>query len=538
MNKLPVYLLTFGMLSLFGFSSCTDLDEKVYSSITENSYPYSPGDATKAVGAIYANLRGMYTPANRTQEISSDEIIMPANMVGGWDDGGVYRRMHLHQWNSEQTLILDLWKNQYAGVLLANRALSQLNNQEIPLAASENASRLMAEIRALRAYHYWIILDNWNNAPLLTEPTDELPANATRQQLFDFVTTEIKAVLNDLPLEKSEDTYGRFTQGAAHALLANVYLNAEVYTGTPMWKECIEACDAVFNSGQYQLDADYRTPFSAHNENSLENIWVIPYDEIYGKGFEYYRDALHKANKDTYNLEATPSGTGSYKGVPQFIATYDPDDDRLSATWLSGPQLKANGEPCMGFTDLSNKPLVFENKMPNGIQTGEGEGLRWLKYEIEQGAKSSLNNDFVVFRLAQIYMMKAEALLRSGQADQAAELVTTVRQRAFKDHPEKAKVTGAQLQEPSAYVYGTVSDYVLSPQNKPLPASFGRFYDELGWEFAGELMRRRDMIRFGTYTQAQWLSHEGSHPYRSVFPIPQRVLDSNNKLAQNPDYIQ
>lgn len=536
MNKLPLYLLMWTASLLFIVSSCTNLDEKVYSSITETSYPYAPGDATKAVGAIYANLRNMYTPANRTQEISSDEIVMPANMVGGWDDGGVYRRMHLHQWNAEQTLILDLWKNQYAGVTLANRALRQLEHQEIPLAAGENEQRLMAEIRALRAYHYWIILDNWNNAPLLTEPTDELPGNATRQEMFDFILTEIKAVIDDLPAEKSTDTYGRFTRGAAHALLANVYLNAEVYVGTPMWESCIEACNAVANSGQYQLDADCRTPFLAHNEHSMENIWVVPYDEIYGKGFEYYRDALHKANKDTYNLEATPSGTGVYKGVPQFIDTYDPDDERLEAVWLSGPQLKASGEPCIGFTDLSNKPLVFENKMPNGIQVGEGEGLRWLKYEIEQGAKSSLNNDFVIFRLAQIYMMKAEALLRTGRADEAAELVTAVRKRAFKNHPEKAKVTGTQLQEPSSYVYGTVSDYVLSPQHTLLPEQFGRFYDELGWEFAGELMRRRDMIRFGTYTRAQWLSHEKSDAYRNVFPIPQRVLDSNSQLKQNPDY--
>lgn len=538
MNKLPIYLLAWSASLLLLAASCTNLDEKVYSSITETSYPYAPGDATKAVGAIYANLRKMYTPANRTQEISSDEIVMPANMVGGWDDGGVYRRMHLHQWNAEQTLVLDLWKNQYAGVVLANRALSQLNNREIPLAADENEKRLTAEIRALRAYHYWIILDNWSNAPLLTEPTDELPANSTRQEMFDFIQTEIKAVINDLPAEKSADTYGRFTRGAAYALLANLYLNAGVYIETPMWESCIEACDAVFNLGHYQLDADYRTPFSAHNESSTENIWVVPYDAIYGKGFEYYRDALHKANKDTYHLEATPSGTGSYKGVPQFVATYDPDDDRLKATWLSGPQLKADGTPCIGFTDLSNKPLVFENKMPNGIQVGEGEGLRWLKYEIEEGAKSNLNNDFVIFRLAQVYMMKAEALLRLGRADEAAELVTAVRERAFRAHPEKAHVTGAQLQQPSSYVYGTVADYVLSPQSQLLPEAFGRFYDELGWEFAGELMRRRDMIRFGTYTRAQWLSHEKSDAYRSVFPIPQRVLDSNSKLQQNPDYIQ
>lgn len=538
MNKIKIYLLAFGTTVLFSTSSCTDLDEKVYSSITENTYNYAPGDATKAVGSIYSNLRGMYTPGNRTQEISSDEIVMPANMIGGWDDGGVYRRMHLHKWNSEQTLILDLWKNQYTGVILANRVLSQLNNKVIPLATNENEKRMIAEVRTLRAYHYWMIMDNWDNAPLMTEPTNDLPVNSTRQDMFDFVTSEIEASINDLPADKTNDTYGRLTKWAAHALLANIYLNAEVYTGTPMWDKCIKECDVILSSGKYQLETDYKALFSTHNENSLENILVVPYDQVYGKGFEYYRDALHKANKDTYGLEATPSGTGSYKGVPQFIDTYDPNDARLNATWLSGPQMKANGEPCIGFTDLNNKPLVFENKMPNGVNVGEGEGLRWLKYEIEQGARSSLNNDFVIFRLAQVYMMKAESLLRTGKADQAAQLVTTVRTRAFKNYPEKAKVTGAQLQGASSYKYGVVTNYVLKPQNKNMLEQYGRFYDELGWEFAGELMRRRDMIRFGTFTKAQWLSHEESNDYRTVFPIPQRVIDSNSKLVQNPNYIQ
>lgn len=534
MNKISLYLILFGATATM-LTSCTDLDEKVYSSITENTYVYAPGDATRSVGAIYANLRGMYTPGNRTQEISSDEIVMPANMVGGWDDGGVYRRMHLHQWNSEQTLVLDLWKNQYSGVILANQTLSLLDGV-IPFAANESEKRLKAETRALRAYHYWIIMDNWDNAPLITEPTNELPENSTRQQMFDFVVSELNAIINDLPTEKTEDTYGRFTQWAAHALLANVYLNAGVYTGTPMWDKCIEECNAVINSGKYQLDNDYRTPFCEHNEVSLENILVIPYDAVYGKGFNYFSDALHKANKDTYNLETTPAGTGSYKGIPQFIDTYDPDDARLNATWLSGPQYKADGEPCQGFTDLLNKDLVFTNVMPDGIQVGEGEGLRWLKYEIVMGTRANLNNDFVIFRLAQIYMMKAECLLRTNKADEAAQLVSLVRERAFKDHPEKAKVTGAQLQGPSSYVYGNVSKYILTPQNVRLPEQFGRFYDELGWEFAGELMRRRDMIRFGTYTKAKWLSHESSNDFRTVFPIPQRALDSNNNLKQNPNY--
>ena len=185
---------------------------------------------------------------------------------------------------------------------------------------------------------------------------------------------------------------------------------------------------------------------------------------------------------------------------------------------------------------MMGKPLVFVNSMPDGIFTGEADGFRLQKYEIQEECKTFMNNDFVIFRLAQVYMMKAECLLRTGKADEAAQLVTTVRQRAFRNHPEKAKVTGNDLKQPSKYVYGTVSDYVLTPQGKSYPEQFGRFYDELGWEFVGETMRRCDMIRFGHFTKAEWLSHKPNGDFRSLFPIPQEAVDANPNLKQNPAY--
>lgn len=528
-----ILILTLSVLSFF---SCTNLDEKVYSSVTESSYIYEKGDATKLVGAVYENLRDYYSVANRTQEISSDEIVMPANLTGGWDDGGIYRRMHLHQWNSEQGTILSLWSSLYHGIVLSNQVLYKLQNDNIPLSETENIDELIAEVKALRAFYYWIVMDNWRNPPLIIEPNNDLPCNSNRSEIFDFIVSDLKSIIDNLPSEKNSSTYGRFTKSAAHALLANIYLNAEVYINIPKWDECIDECDKIIDSGLYRLDDDYRTPFLSNNEISNENILVVPYDEIYAKGFSYYLEALHKANKDSYNLESTPWGTGAYKGVPQFIDTYDVDDDRLYATWLMGAQYNLDGTPCVGFIDLKNKPLIYENKMRNGLQVGEGEGYRWLKYEIPVGSKNSLNNDFVIFRYAQIYMMKAECLLRLGKINEAAYLVSEVRKRAFKNNPEKAIVSGEDLLAPSSYIYGEVVDYKLIPQNEVLPEEFGRFYDELGWEFAGELMRRRDMIRFGVYTKAKWLSHTSSEEYKEVFPIPLRVLDSNINLEQDPNY--
>ena len=101
-------------------------------------------------------------------------------------------------------------------------------------------------------------------------------------------------------------------------MLANVYLNAEVYTGTPAWTECISECDDILASGLYQLEENYSDLFKTNNENSIETILIIPYDEIYAKGFEYHLAALHGANQKTYDMKASPWGAGAYKGTPQF----------------------------------------------------------------------------------------------------------------------------------------------------------------------------------------------------------------------------
>lgn len=534
-----ISLLYFWMLLLLtGGTACSDLHEEVFSSITENSYTYQAGDATKIVGTCYANLRGLtvfYT--YYINEICSDETVQPANDAG-WDDGGVYRTMHTHTWNAEQIHVGDFWNCCYTGILLCNRAIEQLNEEKMPLAASENKESLIAETRTLRAYYYWLVMDTFGDVPLVTTSSSEMPSKTLRADLYDFVVKELKESMSHLPKQKSIDNYGRFTVWGAKALLANVYLNAEVYTGTPQWEPCITECNDIIQSGQYQMEADYRSPFKANNENSSENIFVIPFDAIYAEGLELYRATLHAANQATYNLQYTPWGPGSYKAVPQFIDTYDADDQRLKDTWLAGPQYAADGSVLLGSYDMLGEPLVFVNSMPDGIYTGEADGFRWQKYEFEKDSKLFMNNDFVLFRLAQVYMMKAESLLRNGRAEEAAALVTQVRQRAFKDNPEKARVTGSDLTRPSRYVYGTISNYVLTPQGKSYPEQYGRFYDELGWEFAGEMMRRRDMIRFGHFTKAEWLSHKPNGDYRRVFPIPQITVDANPNLEQNPDYMQ
>jgi hypothetical protein len=132
-------------------------------------------------------------------------------------------------------------------------------------------------------------------------------------------------------------------------------------------------------------------------------------------------------------------------------------------------------------------------------------------------------------------MMKAEALLRTGRAAQAASIVSQVRQRAF-DDPSKANVTASTLQQDSEYDYGYWENFEIVDEGDQSTIQYGWFLDELGREFAAEMFRRRDMIRFGVFTEKSWLSHRPNGDYRTVFPIPQGVVQSNPNLEQNSDY--
>ena len=180
------------------------------------------------------------------------------------------------------------------------------------------------------------------------------------------------------------------------------------------------------------------------------------------------------------------------------------------------------------------EPLVYTKDLPDGNYTSEMEGFRMNKFEIVKGEQSSSETDVPLFRYAEVLLMKAECLLRSGKPG-AGLLVTEVRKRAFKDNPELAIVTDAQLQENSSYQYGYVEHYTVT--DKGNTDSSDSVECMTNWvEFAWEMHRRRDAIRFGVYTKKSWLSHKPQGDYRSVFPIPEKVLTSNPNLEQNPHY--
>lgn len=531
--KLAVALFCMGS----AVSCSNNLDEKVFSKVTEQNYNYTEKDFGPTVASVYSYFRFIaHERYWAAQEISSDEIVMPPNS-SGWDDGGTYRMMHYHKWTSEQQHPLHMWNSFYQGVVLSNTVLSQIASGKLPAASDAEKKAGIAELRAVRAYFYWLICDNFGDAPLLTEPTVDLPGKATRKEIFDFVVSELKEAIPDLNEEQGGKMYGRINKWAAKCVLANVYLNAEVYVGESHWDDCIAQCDDIINSGKCALSPNYKDSFRATGtESSKEILFTIPYDKTLAGGQSIHMFSWHGELQKKFDLEATPWGSGSAMGITQFIDTYDPADTRLSDTWLMGDQYSYDGTTLLMCTyDKKGQPLSFQKEVMSGNYTNETDGYRMNKFEVLPRTPGSSDTDFPLMRYAEVLLMKAECLLRTGKPG-AGALVTQVRQRNFKDNPEKAIVTDDQLKANTAYRYGFVENYKIVKDGNTDPVQFGRLYDELGWEFAWETHRRRDMIRFGTYTKKSWLSHEPQGDYRTVFPIPESVLTSNPNLTQNPNY--
>lgn len=513
-----------------------NLDEEVFSEVTEQTYNYQ--SAYEAMGIVYANMRSFFSHTNyyMAQETTADAIVQPAN-ASGWDDGGIYKRMHLHTWNSENPQMANMWNSFYRGALNANRVIRQLETDVLPIPSNASKESLLAEMKVARAFFYWMICDNFGDAPLVTEPTSELPSKSSRKEIYQFIVNEINAALPHLTAEKNQALYGRFNKWAAKALLANVYLNAEVYAGESKWNEVIAECNDIINSGVYRLD-EYRSIFKTVNDGSPEIIFAVPFDENLATGLSTHLYSWHGALNRKVNMQSTPWGSGSAMGITQFIDTYDQDDQRLEDTWLMGPQYALDGvTPLLGTYDQAGKHLIFTKELPDGMYTGEAEGYRMNKFEVKVGAMGSLSNDIPFFRYAQVLLMKAEGLLRTGKQDEAAALVTEVRlAHGFANSPAKAVVTGAELLQDTRYQYGYVENYNIVDRGDTSPVQFGRFLDELGWEFAWEGHRRRDLIRFGVYTTKSWLSHKPNGAHRITFPLPQQAINSNPNLTQNSGY--
>ena len=542
-NKYINWLYIFIIVSVSSFIGCTKLYDNSYSEFLTDKFNPTEEDIPAIIGNAYGSWVPILNHWNglwRAQELRADEIVIPAR-PNGWVDGGIFRRVHEHKWTIDEDIVYATWDRTYYGIATCNRIIYQIETGFVPISNENLYASSIAELRALRAAYYYLLCDLYGNVPIVTDFDVEegyLPQQNSRKEVYDFIVKELTESIPYLSGEHNQATYGRFNEWSARTLLAKVYLNAEVYSGTAQWEKCKEQCDLIINSGAgYSLEANQKNVFVTENQNSPEIIFGIAIDDQYTKGwndFDIHMQTCQPSMQAKYNLKQTP--WGGMCAIPQFIDTFDPDDSRLKDNFMFGQQYASTGEPLkVTMGNLIGNPLILVNEVPDISYSEEIHGYRFEKFEIALGSSNVLNNDYPLFRYADVLMMKAECMLRTGDANGAATIVTQIRERAFKSNPGKAIVTGVDLLKGSKYDYGLRTTSAQTHEGGS-DIKYGRFLDELAWEFNQEGRRRQDMIRFGVYTKKSFFAHSPNGDYRSLYPIPRGRIETNFNLKQNTGY--
>jgi len=499
--------------------ACTDLTEVPNDALTPDNAFKTDAELLAGIASVYARLRNPMWGYYNLSEITTDEIVVPTR-GSDWFDNGRWLEIYRQTWTPNSGSALDdmngAWNDAFSGVARANLMLEILDKST---ATTNDVAK--AELRGLRAYFYYQLMDFFGGVPLVTGTALEANARVSRDSVFKFIEAELLDIRQTLPETRDAGQYGRLTRGAANALLANLYLNAGVFTkddginpsgynscagitvsgGEDACQAAIDAADAVISSGKYSLSADFKQNFSISNESSPENIFVIALTNQPGLGMSFAMRTLH------YNQLTTGNG-GPWNGFATIADTYNQFDhaaDQRDKMWLVGQQKSFNTG--QDVNDRTGAPLVFTPSIANIESATEGEGVRYNKFPPlpNAAAGDAHPNDYPIFRLAEMYLIKAEALWAIGNTGEALTNINLVRARAF---------------NPPKPLLAVTADDILR---------------ERLFEFAGEAKRRQDMIRFGHFLDARQFKG-AREAYRVLFPVPATQIQSNSKLTQNPGY--
>jgi hypothetical protein len=477
------------ILCLIVLGSCTKFDDAIRDGSTVRK-----ADPTN----VYIELRDLIDDNGWwfwAQEVTSDEVVFPVRGTD-WNDGGKWRVLHQHEWSNDVDAVNSMWSHLNDGIREANRILDELNS----LAGNPEIDVQIAKLKTLRAFFLYLLMDNYGDVPNITSfsSAPEFPTKESRENIYDFVVQEVTESLPLLPVSAKNFAVSK---GMAYTMLAKLYINQEVYNGTPAYDKAEAMCDSVMNLGVYSLGGSITAPFAAQNDGNPENIFTIIFDENNAQGFRLHMRTLHYLSDATFGMAVGP--WNGFATLEDHYNSYDDKDLRKEEWFMVGEQYDANG--AIIFDQTAGANLVLTPKIP-ALVMGSGNsqveirmsGARVKKYEIEEGALENLNNDFPLFRYADILLMKAECAVRLGGAGAGDQWIAPIRDRAEA---------------------GTTSGFTLD-----------QILEERGRELFCEGHRRQDLIRFGKFGDAWW-EKTASGPDRKTFPIPQWAIDANPNLG-------
>lgn len=447
------------------------------------------------------------------QELTTDEAII------AWNDGNI-RDYHDQDWSSTNEFITAMYNRIYYQITLCNEFIrettdAKLDERNVDAELRAKIKTYRAEVRFLRAFSYSHAMDMFGNVPFITDENEIgafLPEQILRADLFDYIESELIAIEPDLMAPRT-NVYGRIDQAADWTLLAKIYLNAEVYTKTSKYTECAQNCEKVIAAG-YTLDSEYRRPFLADNDKSNEIIFPVTFDGRYTQTWGGMTFLIHAAVGGTMN-PADFGIDGGWYGSRVTGAFVNKFDDITGAT-DSRAMFHTDGQSL----DISD---IFEYTQGYGITKFKNTLADTLfvgSDTITTGSDLTyVDTDYPVFRLADVYLMYAESVLRGGSGSSATALqyINELRQRAYGDNSGDISISDLTL------------DFILDERAR-----------ELYWEGS----RRTDLIRYGRFSNTNdvWPWKGGvaggvsTNAKFDLFPIPASDIAANPNLTQNPGY--
>ncbi len=549
MNKImkktiKIFAVALLPIAAAALSACSNfLEEEAKGSLTEEeAYATKTDILNNGVLAMYnyiggnSDSRGLQGTGRGVFDFNSlttDEAIAPIR-ASDWYDGGFWETLFTHTWTPGTASMKDMWDYLYQVVMLSNKFIEKID--AMPTANTDiDLQKYRAELRAIRAMYHFYIMDLFGNVPIMTSTkvkTEDI-VQSKRSEVFHFCVNELQDAFPLLIPDKSNHlgpNYGRVTRPVALFLLAKLMLNAEVYcnddwTNAPVlkgedmkftiddktynaWEACINYCDQFKGYG-YQLERPFSSNFAVTNEFSEENIFVIPMDPVrYSNWYIYLFRSRHSCHGAALGGSSENGMCATVELVKAFGYDTDNVDPRFYQTFYAD-EVFENGKQV--FLDDGVTPLVYYPWDVDMDITGtvheKTAGARLHKYVPDPNANAdgrACNNDIVLFRYADVLLMKAEAKVRNGQ-DGSDELFMV------RDRVGLPKITATL-------------DNILHER-----------YLELAWEG----WRRNDMIRFGIFGN-EYTAHTPTANDLSgattVFPIPGDLMTMHPTWKQNPGY--
>lgn len=526
-------IISFAMLLMLSisFSSCfKDLDLQPASGINSAAVYEDPESYIHILAKLYAglNLTGNQGPAGNqdlvglpdegfssytrvywnVQELSTDEAKC------AWGDTGI-PELNKMQWSPTNSFVIYIYYRIFFQITLCNEFIYQSSDDKMDEhgfseADQERIRGYRNEARFLRALSYYHAMDLFGSVPFVTDEDGVgafLPEQISRTDLFSYIESELLDIETLLPAPQTNE-YARADKACAWTLLAKMYLNAQVYTGTERYNDCATWCNKIITEGGYTLEPDYGNLFKADNQNSNEVIFPVTSDGEFTQSFGCTTYLTHAAVAGTGPMSDIDSayfgispGWGGNRATPEFAAKFPDTDDSRNLFFTDGQTLVFSDD-----ADLSNFNIGYAvTKWRNVTSTGE-----------VGSDETYVDTDFPMFRLGEVYLMYAECAARGfGDAGQGTGYVNQLRERA----------------------YGDASHDVASITPESV-------LDERAREVYWEGYRRTDLIRYGLFTSGSytWAFKGGSYigsgvdDHLNIYPLPLTDVVANPNLTQNPGY--